>query len=495
MRSTFAATLLLIAMPLSAATFAVTSGADSGPGTLRWAIEQANGTPGADSIPIAAGLTIRPTSPLPPITETANIGGGILDGALAGDAGGLVIRADGVGVSDLTITNFGGDGIIVDANGCTLEQLVVSSNRNGIQMRGRSNVMVGSWIVNNLATGVWVRGDANTISKWDDPSIAGLFSQPPRAVMMTGNQTGMVLDGTGNVVEGATLGNRGDAIVVNREGNLISLSTISGYGGSGIVMNAPAEVRFTTGCSRGTLIAGSSQPAPQVLSAVADATVTTVDGRIDGAVPNSLYHVEIATADHPCSFGNPYLEFISYQIATDERGTATFHFFYPAAAKTITMASTLWENSGHETSAFSLPFTAVTNAVSPSDLETKIVAPPRATIGSIFDIEIHVTNHGPSPVSGATLSFDGSSSLAFLARQVDYPGSCSSDCSFGPLGPGQTSVVKQRVRVLDGATPATYAATVHAPFGIAGAVDPYPANNSATVTIEVQPARSRAVRH
>ena len=56
------------------ATFVVTGTGNSGEGTLRWAIEQANATFGQDSIhfniPGGGVQSIKPTTALPTITET-----------------------------------------------------------------------------------------------------------------------------------------------------------------------------------------------------------------------------------------------------------------------------------------------------------------------------------------------------------------------------------------------------------------------------------------
>src|SRR5437879_13907421 len=72
--------LVLVAVGSSdAATFTVTSTADSGVGTLRNAITLANTTPGADTIAFnisGAGVhTITPLTPLPNITEAVTIDG------------------------------------------------------------------------------------------------------------------------------------------------------------------------------------------------------------------------------------------------------------------------------------------------------------------------------------------------------------------------------------------------------------------------------------
>ena len=61
MKRLLAVCALACSARLSAATFTITNLSDSGPGSLRWAIEQANATPGADTIAGSApGGTIAP---------------------------------------------------------------------------------------------------------------------------------------------------------------------------------------------------------------------------------------------------------------------------------------------------------------------------------------------------------------------------------------------------------------------------------------------------
>lgn len=67
---------LAVATPAAAATFTVSTNADSGPGSLRQAILDANGSSGADTITFQAGLApISLTSGTIPITETLTIDG------------------------------------------------------------------------------------------------------------------------------------------------------------------------------------------------------------------------------------------------------------------------------------------------------------------------------------------------------------------------------------------------------------------------------------
>ena len=68
--------LLLGSSPLAAATFTVTNTADSGAGSLRDAITNANATPNSTivfSVPANSTLTIL--TPLPPITAGVSIDG------------------------------------------------------------------------------------------------------------------------------------------------------------------------------------------------------------------------------------------------------------------------------------------------------------------------------------------------------------------------------------------------------------------------------------
>ncbi len=54
-------------------TFLVTNANDGGTGSLRWAIEQANATPGPDSIDFESIRPIVPASLLPAITDAVSI--------------------------------------------------------------------------------------------------------------------------------------------------------------------------------------------------------------------------------------------------------------------------------------------------------------------------------------------------------------------------------------------------------------------------------------
>ncbi|MGH7135645.1 MAG: right-handed parallel beta-helix repeat-containing protein, partial [Pirellulales bacterium] len=120
--------------------FTVTTTADSGPGSLRQAVLNANANPGTDEItfqiPGTIPQTIQPLSPLPAITDTVTIDGFRLppseagddlesatplvelDGSLAGPAAdGLTVASGYATIQGLVIDRFSGDGIHVLTEG------------------------------------------------------------------------------------------------------------------------------------------------------------------------------------------------------------------------------------------------------------------------------------------------------------------------------------------------------------------------------------------
>lgn len=136
---TFALCLALLPVQsVQAATYTVTTTADSGDGSLRWAIEQANTNPGPDTIQFnIAGCggvcTIQPESALPTLADDETTLDGYsqpgaspatadepaillveIDGALAG-AGvpGIWIASDHNVIQGLSITNFAGAAIAI----------------------------------------------------------------------------------------------------------------------------------------------------------------------------------------------------------------------------------------------------------------------------------------------------------------------------------------------------------------------------------------------
>jgi titin len=226
--------------------FAVINTNDSGEGSLRQAILDANDHPGPDTfifdIPGAGVHTIRPLSPLPTVTDPLSLDATFqpgyagsplieLDGSQAGsNADGLTITAGGSSVRGLAIDSFAGSGIVLRTNGGD----VIAANYIGTDPTGTSA----------RGNGIGVLVD-NTSDNTVGGTAAGARN------LIAGNHgTGVALDGgSGNVVQGnrigtdvsgrAALGNRfgvfvqgGSADLIGGTdagaGNVISASTLDG---------------------------------------------------------------------------------------------------------------------------------------------------------------------------------------------------------------------------------------------------------------------------
>lgn len=182
-----------------AATFQVTNNLDSGNGSLRSAITQANNAAGADTITFAIGTgaqTIALLSQLPAIgnggltidaeTQPGFNGAPLIriDGASAGaTADGLVLNGTQIAVRGLVITRFGGQ---------------------GVRINGNDNVLVGNYIgVGHDGTTALGNGDC-----------------------------GVRIAGSGNYI-GGTLGNQRNVISGNANYGVLS----AGGFGNNLIMN------------------------------------------------------------------------------------------------------------------------------------------------------------------------------------------------------------------------------------------------------------------
>jgi PKD domain/RTX calcium-binding nonapeptide repeat (4 copies) len=256
---------------LAPAMFTVLNTNDSGPDSLRQAILDANGSPGADQITFNIGgggvQTIAPLSALPTITDAVTIDGTTqlgfagspiieLSGASAGSpASGITITAGNSTVRGLVINRFATFGIHLMGNGNN----VIAGNFIGTDVTGMS-------ALGNGDAGIMMRNSANN-------TIGGTTAAARNVVAANGGSGApnaahgivMFLAGaTGNIVQGnyvgtnaagtAALGNVGGGVVLNggahhnlvgtdgdgvndaAEGNLISGG--SAHEGAGVILAA-----------------------------------------------------------------------------------------------------------------------------------------------------------------------------------------------------------------------------------------------------------------
>lgn len=171
-----------------AATFTVTNTNDSGPGSYRQALIDANNNPGIDTITFEgdAGLQIiRPETPLPTVTDPAFIGGPQdssgapmieLDGSNAGSsANGLTITAGNSVVKGLAIGNFNGHAISLQQGGNNMimnnylgTDATCTENRGntgeGVNIQGSNdNTVMGNTIVFNGDGGSVINSNGNVV--------------------------------------------------------------------------------------------------------------------------------------------------------------------------------------------------------------------------------------------------------------------------------------------------------------------------------------------
>jgi|GEM_PF-6804254 len=177
-------------VPNHQGTFVVTSTADAGEGSLRWAIEQANATAGADTISfnIAPGgiQRITPATALPELADTVTIDGTTQPGY----AGSPLVEL--IGASDV-------DGLVTLANGCVIRGLAIAGFKSNIVLRSYASTVAGNWIgldasgqpVNTQSTGVWIVGlDSGRAA---DVNHIGTSAEADRN-LISGNHHGVLID-------------------------------------------------------------------------------------------------------------------------------------------------------------------------------------------------------------------------------------------------------------------------------------------------------------
>ncbi|HZY85142.1 MAG TPA: right-handed parallel beta-helix repeat-containing protein [Gemmataceae bacterium] len=240
------------------AVLAVTTAADSGPGSLRQALLDANAAPGLDTINFAIGSgaqTIMLSSPLPPVTDPVVLDGttqpgwaGLplvtLDGHAAGATDGLDLVAGTSAVRALTVTGFAGCGIAAFSTGVAIQgNFLVDNGLDGVALttltgdfaRGPGSGIGGNLLSGNGRFGAYVYGNSNCT--------------------IQSNRIGTNADGT------AALPNALDGVVVTGPGevrnNTVALNLISGNGRCGALFILAGDSQVV-GNDIGTNAAGTA---------------------------------------------------------------------------------------------------------------------------------------------------------------------------------------------------------------------------------------------
>ncbi len=180
------------------ATFTVTNTGDSGAGSLRQAILDANGAGGADTIafniPGGGPYVIQPITVMPLITDTVTIDGTTQPGF--------------AGTPIIELANFSSAGLRVAGGGSTIRGMVVRLFSAGIQLEGVGNHVVEGCYIGTDVTGTSASPNGTGIS-----IVGG----------STNNRIGGPAAGQGNLLSGNSAGIGATAVagVITIQGNRI----------------------------------------------------------------------------------------------------------------------------------------------------------------------------------------------------------------------------------------------------------------------------------
>ena len=230
--------------PAEGAAFVVSNKNDSGPGSLRQAIDDANNTPGLDTITFnitsATPYNINLASSLPGISEAVVIDGTTqpgyageplvgLVGTSAGSANGLSLTAGGCEIRGLGINRFNGNGIQFQSSSNFIAACYLGTSLDGTIKR--ANVAAGLAIL---------QGQGNRIGGTDlaDRNL------------ISGNQTGIYIAGNNA---------RGNVVLGNLIGTDASGTADLGNANNGILLAAPANVIGGTNTAARNIISGNGQ--------------------------------------------------------------------------------------------------------------------------------------------------------------------------------------------------------------------------------------------
>jgi hypothetical protein len=383
----------------------VTSANDSGPGTLRDAILEANGNPSpqGSAITFAMNLTITPATALPALTRTTSIDGSghtvVIDGAAQGSGDDLTVDAPGSAIRGLTIVDAPGNGVTlgpgsdgsvvggvssgtaIDFIGTTSGGAVKPNGGWGVAVTGGSGSVIGDLsnaqfanvIQNNRQGGVLIRSPASGDAVVN--SIiggSGLGNGGP-GVEISGSSANQV--GGVPVTAAASLisFNTGDGVTVTGSGaaaNQITANIIEGNGGAGVNLGGAGDGNSLTknmifnNAGLGITLLGTTTPKPNapsnpgpapnqsqnypVITGV-DTSTNTISGTLH-SIPATAFGIDLfltgASCD-PSGFGQGSSYLGSTTVSTNSAGDGSFSFVSATPLTGQTVTATATDSSGN----------------------------------------------------------------------------------------------------------------------------------------------------
>lgn len=247
-----------LVMSTAAQTFTVTTTSDSGPGSFRQAIVDANSSPGPDviqfAIPGAQIPTIALRSPLPDITESVTI-----DGTTQA-AGKVEINGAGAGQGINGLTVRGGNtvirGLIINRFNVNLVRLLSGDVLNS----GGSAIVLAS--ANNIVEGNFLGTDAVGRSALGNGLAGVVVTGPQNIIGGTTASARNVISGNLIAVGIATATARQNRVQGNYLGTDVSGSVALANSGGVVILGGVNNIVGGTTAAERNIISGNTKPLP-----------------------------------------------------------------------------------------------------------------------------------------------------------------------------------------------------------------------------------------
>ncbi|MBD3558879.1 PD40 domain-containing protein, partial [Planktothrix sp. FACHB-1355] len=431
----------------------VTNTNDSGPGSLRAAIEFANANLGKDTIrfnipttdtgynPVTGAFTIRPTSALPTITDPVVIDGTTqrgfadkpiieLDGSSAGtnliSVAGISITAGNSIVRGLIINRFNSSGIVLQTKGNNIiEGNFIGTDVTGTQplgnssgvsiLSGSSNLIGGATtkarnIISGNGFGITMAGTTSNI-------IQGNYIGTDINITNTdalGNGRGIwIRDDSANNIIGGTARGEGNTIAFNNIGidlsnadlrsinNAILSNSIFSSGSKGISLEEEYPDRAND-IGDTDIGPNNYQNYPVLISAFSNDNSTTIEGMLN-STPETTFRLEFFSNSNPSpvfmfrtlltplGYGEGE-KFLGFQnVTTDSSGNASFTVELPTSVPISQFISATATDSNNNTSEFS------------KNIGLKVISPGKTDRVSIASDSAQANNNN----YGSLISADG----------------------------------------------------------------------------------------
>ena len=465
-RALYTVAVLVVTGALFGATFTVTSNGETGPGTLKQAILDANATPGRDEIRFAVPQATIEGAGLPPITDAVDIDGLLGDGSRVSVVmpapfdvvGGFKFRSGsststlrnvstggipnaaleiGTGVSGITVANnrFGGNALVF-GNDNVLEANRFSPATVRVSISGLNNLLGLNTVPLIMLTASAI---SNEIGRFEyGNSIGRLTSSSSNLTVafntFTGSAANPAIDITGALSPGGVISRN----TISGYATGIRITGVTGYqidrnsifntgipidlGADGPTPNDPAPDADTG--------ANNLQNFPVLTSATLAGGLLTVTGTLTSA-PLTSYTVELFADTAADPEARTFLG--SVVVATDATGAGAFIQTTPLAATADqAITSTATRLGGDDTSELSaavavdapgtLAWSATTYTV--NELDGTVTLTVNRTDGSDRTVTVQYSTHdsdaiapGDYTTTSGTLTFDP----GVTSQTVDIP--------------------------------------------------------------------------